>query len=406
MKRPAVFFDRDNTLIATDGYLGDPAGVVLVSGAAEAVARVRALGYSAVIFSNQSGVARGMFTEEAVHAVNAKVDELLLDQNPSAVIDRHEFCPFHPEAAVERYRQESELRKPKPGMILQAAEKLALDLSRSWVIGDAPRDIEAGHTAGCRTILFKDPSLPPSSAAGEPTVVEPDFVAATLQEAVEIIARHREQQAARETPSAATPEAPAETLAPVAPPPGAPAPAAPVLQSTASTEAASPSTVTKPQPLPADPVTGERKLTFAERVKAGTYQPAHALAASPAAPGGKPARAAALAERAAAQAGAAPSQPHTDGPAPVRTTEAYTDTSRLEEIAQQLLEEFRRFREQPYTEFSVSKLLAGIVQVLVLPVLFFVYLHRDAADQMQPLLLLAIFLQTLTIALLIMGRQR
>jgi D-glycero-D-manno-heptose 1,7-bisphosphate phosphatase len=132
MKRPAVFFDRDNTLIATDGYLGDPSAVVLVPGAAEAVARVRALGYSAVIFSNQSGVARGMFTEEAVHAVNAKVDELLLDHNPAAVIDRHEFCPFHPEAVVERYRQESDLRKPKPGMIFQAAEKLALDLSRSW----------------------------------------------------------------------------------------------------------------------------------------------------------------------------------------------------------------------------------------------------------------------------------
>jgi D-glycero-D-manno-heptose 1,7-bisphosphate phosphatase len=394
MKRPAVFFDRDNTLIATDGYLGDPAGVVLVSGAAEAVARVRALGYSAVIFSNQSGVARGMFTEEAVHAVNAKVDELLLDQNPSAVIDRHEFCPFHPEAAVERYRQESELRKPKPGMIHQAAEKLALDLSRSWVIGDAPRDIEAGHSAGCRTILFKDPSLPPSSAAGDPTVVEPDFVAATLQEAVEIIARHREQQAGNETPQQNVAQASAET----------PAPAEPAVQSAAASEPTS--TVTKPQLLPADPVTGERKLTFAERVKAGTYQPAHALAASPAAPGGKPARAAALAERAAAQAGGAHSETHANGPAVPRATEAYTDTSRLEEITQQLLEEFRRFREQPYTEFSVSKLLAGIVQVLVLPVLFFVYLHRDAADQMQPLLLLAIFLQTLTIALLIMGRQR
>ena len=115
MKRPAVFFDRDNTLIVSDGYLGDPAGVELVDGAADAVVRVRALGFVTVVFSNQSGVARGMFGEDAVHAVNAKMDEQLLDANPASVIDRHEFCPFHPEAIVEAYRQDSTLRKPRPG---------------------------------------------------------------------------------------------------------------------------------------------------------------------------------------------------------------------------------------------------------------------------------------------------
>ena len=96
MKRPAVFFDRDNTLIVSDGYLGDPSKVVLVEGAADAVARVRGLGFATVVFSNQSGVARGMFGEDSVHAVNARMDELLMDNNPAAVVDRHEFCPFHP----------------------------------------------------------------------------------------------------------------------------------------------------------------------------------------------------------------------------------------------------------------------------------------------------------------------
>src|SRR5699024_11142835 len=119
MKRPAVFFDRDNTLIANDGYLGDPAGVRLIEGAPEAVARVRGLGFATVTFSNQPGVARGMFGEEAVHAVNSRLDELLHDANPEAIIDRHEFCPFHPEATVERYKSDSDLRKPKPGMIHQ-----------------------------------------------------------------------------------------------------------------------------------------------------------------------------------------------------------------------------------------------------------------------------------------------
>src|SRR3954464_9299439 len=152
MKRPAVFFDRDNTLIVGNEYLGDPEKVVLMPGAADAVSRARALGYATVIFSNQSGVARGMFDESAVRNVNRRVEERLLEANENAVIDRQEFCPYHPDAVVERYRKESDLRKPKAGMILKAAEMLALDLSRSWVIGDAPRDIEAGHAAGCRTI--------------------------------------------------------------------------------------------------------------------------------------------------------------------------------------------------------------------------------------------------------------
>src|SRR5258706_6542175 len=189
MKRPAVFFDRDNTLIVNDGYLGDPSKVVLVEGAAEAIARVRSLGFAVVAFSNQSGVARGMFSEDDVHRVNAKLDERLADALPHAVIDRHEFCPFHPEGTVPEYAVESDLRKPKPGMIVQAAEKLALDLPRSWVVGDAPRDIEAGKAGGCRTIWYKDTRLPQSMAARELMLTVPDAVVSSLKEATEVIAR-------------------------------------------------------------------------------------------------------------------------------------------------------------------------------------------------------------------------
>ena len=144
MKRPAVFFDRDNTLIANDGYLGDASQVQLITGAADAVAKVRELGYATVIVSNQSGVARGLFDETAVRAVDARMAELLLAQNPAAIIDRHEYCPFHPQAVVDQYRQDSPLRKPKPGMLLTAAAAMGLDLSRSWLIGDAPRDSHTG----------------------------------------------------------------------------------------------------------------------------------------------------------------------------------------------------------------------------------------------------------------------
>src|SRR3954451_22938083 len=196
MGRPAVFFDRDNTLIVSDACLADPADVVLVDGAADAVARVRARGFAAVVFSNQSGVARGMFPEDAVYAVNGRLDELLHEDNPAATIDRHEFCPYHPQATVPEYRQASELRKPAPGMIHRAAATLDLDLSGSWVIGDAPRDIAAGHAAGCRTILLKVPDLPASPAAEEPITVAPDFVAMSLAEAVDLIERAWEKTAA------------------------------------------------------------------------------------------------------------------------------------------------------------------------------------------------------------------
>src|SRR2546423_1588419 len=115
MKRAAVFFDRDNTLIVGNEYLGDPQGVVLMEGAADAIARARGLGFATVVVSNQSGVARGMFNEDAVRGVNAKLDELLREANPKAIVDRHEFCPYHPEGTVDGYTSESELRKPKPG---------------------------------------------------------------------------------------------------------------------------------------------------------------------------------------------------------------------------------------------------------------------------------------------------
>ncbi|MGB7159821.1 MAG: HAD family hydrolase, partial [Tepidisphaeraceae bacterium] len=192
MKRPAVFFDRDNTLIVSDGYLGDPERVVLMDGAADAIARARSLGFATVVVSNQSGVARGMFDEEAVHAVNERMDRMLADQNRHAVIDRHEFCPYHPDATVERYRQDSDLRKPRAGMILEAAEKLALDLSRSWLIGDAPRDIEAGRAAGCRTILFTPSGVAasPAASASAPADAQPDHSVTSLIDAIEYIAQH------------------------------------------------------------------------------------------------------------------------------------------------------------------------------------------------------------------------
>jgi D-glycero-D-manno-heptose 1,7-bisphosphate phosphatase len=188
LPRRAVFFDRDNTLIINDGYLGDPEQTVLMPGAARAVARARSLGYAIVTISNQSGVARGLFDESAVQAVNRRMDQLLLESDPGAKIDLHLYCPFHPDAKVERYRKHSDLRKPAPGMMLQAARELDLDLSRSWVIGDALRDVEAGVAAGCQTILFVPPGIPQSIHAGGELTVLADHTVADLNLAIDVIA--------------------------------------------------------------------------------------------------------------------------------------------------------------------------------------------------------------------------
>ena len=152
--RPAVFVDRDNTLIEDPGYISRPDQVRLLAGTAESVARLRAAGYPVVVVSNQSGVARGYFTEDDLTAVHRRMQQLLGEQN--AGVDAIYYCPFldGEEATVERYRRDSHLRKPKPGLLLMAADEINLDLSKSWMVGDSVKDVQAGRAAGCRTILI------------------------------------------------------------------------------------------------------------------------------------------------------------------------------------------------------------------------------------------------------------
>ena len=366
MKRPAVFFDRDNTLIVSDGYLGDPSKVMLVEGAAEIVARVRSLGYAVVVFSNQSGVARGMFTEDDVHRVNARLDELLADHHPQAVIDRHEFCPFHPEGTVAEYAKESEMRKPHAGMIHQAAEKLALDLSKSWVVGDAPRDIEAGKAAGCRTIWYKDPKLPPSTSARELMLTVPDAVVSSLREAMDVIAREALVRQASGPAMSASNEAEGEPEAEPEPQMAEHEPSA-----------------------PASPPSWQRRANTGGPKSVASAKPLMQMLAQK--------RAAA----AAASVGNTDPQPAADAPPDA----SLPSTARMEELLDQILQELQRRRDSHEADFSLSKLLAGIVQIVALAVLvlaYFLYRH----DYLQPALLVALFLQAFTIALLIMGKQR
>lgn len=221
----AVFFDRDNTLIVNDGDLGDPARVKLTRGAAAAVASLRGLGYRIVVVTNQGGVARGRYGEDDVEAVHQRIADLLLAQTNGAVIDGFYYCPFHPEGTVQRYRKEHPWRKPQPGMLLQAAEDLQLDLSMSWMIGDATRDVEAGHRAGVRTVMITEPRGEAEQLTLDPEA-RPDFTATTLVEAARIVAQQVHPDAAPSTGD----EAAGATQPSPSRPPGATYPATQPLQ--------------------------------------------------------------------------------------------------------------------------------------------------------------------------------
>jgi D-glycero-D-manno-heptose 1,7-bisphosphate phosphatase len=149
---PAVFLDRDGVLIEDTGYPHLEAHLRMIPGAGAAVRRLSDAGYLCVIVTNQSGVARGMFTEAQMHAFNDLVVRRLADAGGE--IAAVYACPFHAEGVVEAYiHPDHPDRKPNPGMILRAVAELGLDRAKSFMIGDQPSDMEAARragVAGCR----------------------------------------------------------------------------------------------------------------------------------------------------------------------------------------------------------------------------------------------------------------
>jgi D-glycero-D-manno-heptose 1,7-bisphosphate phosphatase len=196
MSNTAVFFDRDGTLIHDPGYLNHPDQVQVVDGAAEALKEFQGLGYKTVVASNQSGVARGIVTVEMLERIHDRLRELLAVKG--ATLDAIYYCPYHPDGVVPEYTKESDWQKPKPGMLLAAAQEMDLDLTRSWMIGDSDRDVEAGRSAGCKTILINSTHSEP----GQRRESTPDFLAVNLREAVNIVKRyHRAVQDKRIIPA-------------------------------------------------------------------------------------------------------------------------------------------------------------------------------------------------------------
>ena len=152
MKRPAVFFDRDGVLNQDSGYVFEVSKLRWIDGAREAVKAANDAGYFVFVVTNQSGVARGLYQETHVEALHRwMADELA---KIGAHIDAFEYCPYHPDAVIERYRQVSQRRKPAPGMINDLLERFPVDVSRSILIGDKPIDLEAARAAGVQGYLY------------------------------------------------------------------------------------------------------------------------------------------------------------------------------------------------------------------------------------------------------------
>jgi len=181
----AVFLDRDNTIIANDGDLGDPSLVRLMPGAAWGARALREAGYLLIVVTNQGGVARGAYGEAEVDAVHQRTAQLLEEacewKRGDPLVSDWMSCPFHPQGTVAAYRQEHPWRKPAPGMLLEAAKRHAIDCTRSWMIGDQDRDIEAGRAAQCRTIrlLHASEDATDVRAASSADFVEPDLLHAS-----------------------------------------------------------------------------------------------------------------------------------------------------------------------------------------------------------------------------------
>lgn len=242
MANKAIFFDRDDTIIEDPGYINDPEQVKLLEGVPEALIELRAMGYKLVIVSNQSGVARGIVTEEVLGQIHKRLEQLLGEKGAS--LDGIYYCPYHPEGAIPKYRRESDHRKPNPGMLLSAGKDMDIDLKESWMVGNSARDIEAGSRAGCRTILLDSRGHEQKIQPGE---ISPDYRAVNLKEVVNIIKMHARLQNKPTVPAAPAVEEkpqPAEEIK-----------SAPAQQTPPSEEA--PAAQQSPQEQDAEPTTNQ-----------------------------------------------------------------------------------------------------------------------------------------------------
>ena len=186
----AVFLDRDGVISEEVGYLGDSDRLLLIPRAADAVKLLNQSGLKTIVITNQSGVARGYFSEEMLGDIHRKMEELLSDQGAS--LDGIYYCPHHPEGTVATFRRECDCRKPAVGLLIKAAKEHSVDLPSSYLVGDKRSDMECAHRAGVKGILvltgYGRDEL--KKVNGVP-LVQPAFVAADVLDAARWIIKEK-----------------------------------------------------------------------------------------------------------------------------------------------------------------------------------------------------------------------
>ena len=176
MKR-ALFLDRDGTLVEARHYPSDPKDLVLNRGIGPLLRSFQWSGWELIVVTNQSGIARGYFTEEALERMHERLRGML--RVSGVELDAIQACPHHIDGIIPHLAVHCRCRKPQPGMLIQAATERGIDLSRSWMVGDILDDVEAGNRAGCRTVLVDRGTEPlPDRPERWPRLVAPSMAEA------------------------------------------------------------------------------------------------------------------------------------------------------------------------------------------------------------------------------------
>lgn len=179
----AVFLDKDGTLLADEPYNVDTDRMQFAPGAAAGLHRLGSLGLPLIVISNQSGVALGYFSQQALKPVCVRLAQMF--ESAGAQLAGFYYCPHHPAGKLAAYAIDCYCRKPAPGLLLRAARLQGIDLSASWFVGDILHDVEAGNRAGCRTVLL-DVGNETEWQAGP--FRQPDYRVADLAAAARLIA--------------------------------------------------------------------------------------------------------------------------------------------------------------------------------------------------------------------------
>lgn len=175
-KVPAIFLDRDGTINVDHGYVSEIDNFEFIDGVIDAMRELKQMGFALVLVTNQSGIARGMFSEDQFMQLTEWMDWSLADRDVD--LDGIYFCPHHPEGVIETFKQSCDCRKPQPGMLLNAQQELNIDMSASYMVGDKIEDMQAAAAAGVgKKVLVR--SGKPVTAEGENTA---DWVLNSLKE--------------------------------------------------------------------------------------------------------------------------------------------------------------------------------------------------------------------------------